>query len=170
METLLTPDKGLIIWTIVTFMVLVFVLGKVGWKPILEALKSREEGIRRAIEEAQAARQAAEQMKASYEKDLAAAQAKAQAMVTQAQAEAQKLREKLMKDAEADVQRLRDQTQRQLEEEKAKLVRELRKEVAGLSILAAEKLVRHTMSPKVQDELLEDFFKDLDEQKTKPLN
>ena len=62
-------------------------------------------------------------------------------------------------------QRIAGQMRQQLEEEKSRLVRELRGEVAGLSILAAEKLVRHSMNQKVQDELLGDFFQELDKQK-----
>ncbi len=164
MENLLTPDKGLMIWTVVTFAVLVFVLGKFAWGPIIASLKEREDSIRKAIGDAELAKKASEEMKVRYEKDLAEAQAKAQAMVVQAQAESQKLREKLVKEAEAEAQRLTDQTKRQLEEEKAKLVRELRTEVAKLSVMAAEKLVRHQMTPKVQEELLGQFFTDLDKQ------
>src|SRR5262249_40888062 len=100
MENLLTPDKGLMIWTIVSFLALVLVLGKVAWKPLLQALQEREDGIRKAIDEANAARQTAEQLKAQYEKDLADAQAKADALFKQAQTEAQKHREKLMQDAQ----------------------------------------------------------------------
>ena len=165
MENLLTPDKGLMIWTVVTFAVLVFVLGKFAWGPILAGLKVREDGIRKAIDDAESAKKTAEELKARYEKDLADAQIKAQSFITQAQAEGQKLREKLMKDAEADAQRLTEQTKRQLDEEKAKLVRDLRQDVAKLSVMAAEKLIRHQMTPKVQDELLGQFFNDLDKQK-----
>lgn len=164
MENLLTPDKGLMIWTIVTFIALVLVLGKFAWKPLLQALKEREDGIRRAINEAQGARQTADHLKAQYEQELAQGQEKVNALLKQAQGEAQKLREQMLKDAEADARRLSEQTKRQLEEEKAKLSRELRQEVAGLSVMAAEKLLRHSINAKEQDALLAEFFKDLDNQ------
>jgi len=162
MENLLTPDKGLIIWTIVSFAVLVLLLSKVAWKPLIKALKDREDGIRKAIDDAGSARASAEQLKAQLEQDLSKAQDKAAGMISQAQAEAQKLREQMMKDAEAEAHRLIEQTKRQLEEEKSKLSRELRQEVAGLSVRVAEKLLRHTINAKEQETLVAGFIKDLD--------
>jgi F-type H+-transporting ATPase subunit b len=170
MERLLQPDTGLMIWTVITFLCLVFVLKKLAWKPLLKALDDREASIKRAIEEAQVARQTAEQLKAQYEKELAQGQDKVQALLAQAAADAQKVRERMLKEAEEDTQRLSAATRRQLEEEKSKVLRDIRKEVAGLSILAAEKLIRHSMNQKAQDELLNDFFEDLDKQKSKELH
>jgi F-type H+-transporting ATPase subunit b len=167
MERLLQPDIGLIICTAITFLVLVAVLGKFAWGPLLAALKAREESIRRAIEEAQAARVTADQLKTQYERELAQGQEKAQALLAQTSADAQKIRERILKEAEEEAQRLSAMNRRQLEEEKANVLRDIRKEVAGLSVLAAEKLVRHSMNQKAQDELLKDFFDDLDKQKGK---
>jgi F-type H+-transporting ATPase subunit b len=164
METLLNPDKGLIIWTIVTFVALVFLLGKVAWRPLLQALKEREDGIRKAIEDAKNARQSAEQLKAQFEQELARAQEKAAGMISQAQAEAQKVRDKMIKDAEAEAQRLTEQTKRQLEEEKSKLSRDLRQGVAGLSIRVAEKLLRHSVDTKENEALVQSFLKDLEKE------
>jgi F-type H+-transporting ATPase subunit b len=162
MENLLTPVKGLIIWTIVSFAVLVLLLSKVAWKPLIAALKEREDGIRKAINDASSAKTSAEQLKAQYEQDLAKAQDKAADLISQAQAESQKMREQMLKDAEAEAHRLIEQTKRQLEEEKSKLSRELRQEVAGLSIRVAEKLMRHSINAKDQDALVQGFIKDLD--------
>jgi len=167
MERLLQPDIGLIICTAITFLVLVAVLSKVAWRPLLAALKAREEGIRRAIEDAQSARSSAEQLKAQYERELAQGQDKAQAMIAQTTADAIKIRERLLKEAEEEAQRISAANRRQMEKEKANVLRDLRKEVAGLSVLAAEKLVRHSMNQKTQDELLKSFFDDLDTQKSK---
>jgi F-type H+-transporting ATPase subunit b len=69
-----------------------------------------------------------------------------------------------LKDAEAESRRLTEQTQRQLEEEKAKLSRELRQEVAGLSVKVAEKLLRHSVNSKENDALVQGFMKDLDKE------
>lgn len=170
MERLLQPDAGLMIWTFVTFLVLVWVLGKFAWKPLLQALTSREAGIRRAVEDAQAARQSAEQIKLQYEKELAEAQSKVQQLIHQGQTEAQKVRERMVKDAEEEARRIAASARQELEQEKTRLVRDLRKDVASLSLLAAEKLVRHSMNQKVSDELLQDFFNDLDKQTSKQVH
>lgn len=168
MENLLNPDKGLIIWTIVTFACLVLLLSKIAWKPLIQALKDREDGIRKAIDDATGARQTAEQLKAQLEQQLAEGQSKAQDMLKQAEAEAQKVRERLIKQAEEEAHRLSEQTRRQLAEDKEKLSRELREEVASLSVKAAEKLLRHSMNAKEQDVLIQDFFKDLDKEAKRP--
>src|SRR5262249_13022591 len=102
MDRLLQPDIGLIICTAITFLVLVAGLGKFAWGPLLATLKEREEGIRKAIEDAQSARTSAEQLKAQYERELAQARDKAAGFISQAQGEAQKLREQMLKDAEAE--------------------------------------------------------------------
>lgn len=164
METLLTPDKGLIIWTIVSFAVLVLLLGKVAWKPLIQALKDREDGIRKAIDDASSARRSADEIKAQYEQELAAAQDKAASFISQAKAEGQKLREQMLKETETEARRLTEQTKRQLEEEKSKLSRELRQEVAGLSLRVAEKLLRHSVNAKEQETLVQGFLKDLDKE------
>jgi F-type H+-transporting ATPase subunit b len=164
METLLNPDKGLIIWTMVSFAVLVLVLGKFAWKPLLAALKEREDGIRKAIDDAASAKLSADQLKAQYEEELAKAQDKAAGLLSQAQVESQKVREQMMKDAEADARRLTEQTKRQLEEEKAKLSRELREEVAGLSVKVAEKLLRHSVNAKENEALVQGFIKDIEKE------
>ncbi len=164
MEYLLTPDKGLIIWTIVTFACLVLLLSKVAWKPLLKALADREEGIRKAIADATGARQSAETLRGQYEQNLAQAQAKIQDMLKQAETDALKVREKLMKQAEEEAHRLSEQSRRQLAEDKEKLSRELRQEVASLSVKAAEKLLRHAMNAKEQEALVQEFLKDLDKE------
>lgn len=165
MERLLSPDTGLMVWTITTFVILVFILGKVAWKPLLTSLNEREAGIRKAISDAEKARITADQLKAQYEAELAKGQERSQQMVAQAQAEAQKLRDQILKDAQEESQRLAATTRRQLEEDKAKISRELRAEVAGISVKAAEKLLRHAMNAKEQENLLQEFFKDLDKEK-----
>jgi F-type H+-transporting ATPase subunit b len=164
MENLLTPDKGLIIWTIVSFVVLVFVLSKVAWKPLIAALKEREDGIRKAISDASSAKTSAEQLKAQYEQNLAQAQDKAADLISQARAEGQKLRDQMLKETETEARRLTEQTKRQLEEEKEKLSRELRQEVAALSVRVAEKLLRHSVNAKEQDSLVQGFMKDLEKE------
>ncbi len=164
METLLNPDKGLIIWTIISFAALVLLLSKVAWKPLLAALKEREDGIRKAIDDATRAREAADHLKAQFEQELANAHDKAANLIDQAQAEGQKIREQMLKETEAEARRLTEQTKRQLEEEKSRISRELKADVAGLSVQVAEKLLRHVVNAKEQDHLVAGFIKDLEKE------
>jgi F-type H+-transporting ATPase subunit b len=136
----------------------------VAWKPLLAALKEREDGIRKAIEDATQARISADQLKAQYQQELASAQDKAANLIAQAQTEGRKIREQMLKDTEAEARRLTEQTKRLLEEEKSKLSRELKADVAGLSVQVAEKLLRHSMNAKEQDNLVAGFIKDLEKE------
>jgi F-type H+-transporting ATPase subunit b len=167
MEHLLDPDTGLVIWTIATFLLLLVVLGKFAWGPMVKTLNEREMSIRRAIEEAEAAKIAASQMREQYEKDLAHSQEKIHELMRQATIDAQQVREKLVKDAEEEAQRLSALSKRQLAEEKEKVLLDIRKEVAAISVQAAEKLIRHSMGAKAQDVLLQGFFDDLDKRRAK---
>jgi len=166
-ENLLTPDFGLTIWTTVVFLILVAVLGKFAWKPMIQALEDRENGIRKSIDDAAAAQKAAESLKAQLEAELASAHQKAQSLLQDARQEAGSLRDQLMKQADADSRKLVDQTRAQLEEEKQKLTRELRQEVGALSVRVAEKLLRHSMNESEQQKLVQSLLADVEKDSRK---
>jgi|SRR5579883_400472 len=162
MDRLLNPDTGLIIWTIVTFLALVFVMKKIAWGPILEAIEEREKKMKAELEGAQSARSEAEKIRAELEKKVADLHTMQREMLAQATKDGEALRAKLKADAEADAHNIRQKTMAELSEEKDRLTRELRKEVAGLSVMAAERLMRKSVDDGVQKSVLEGFFKDLE--------
>ncbi len=165
MDKLLAPEVGLIFWTVVTFLCLVWVMKKIAWGPIIEAIEEREGKMRSELEGAQTARGEAEKIRAQLEQQVAGLQTMQREMLAQATKEGEALRAKLKADAEADAQRVREKTMAELSEEKDKLTRELRKEVAGLSVMAAERLMRKTVDDGVQKSVLEGFFHDLESRK-----
>ena len=165
MDKLLQPDTGLVIWTIVTFMALVFILKKVAWGPLLASIEEREARMKDERRRAEEARAAAEKIRAELEAEMAAVSAKSRELLAQATKDGEALRAALKSAAEADAQKIKDKTMAELSEEKERLVRDLSKEVASLSILAAEKLMRKSVDDGVQKTVLEGFFKDLEGQK-----
>jgi F-type H+-transporting ATPase subunit b len=154
MGDLLAPDLGLTVWTIVTFLALVAILKFAAWGPLLHAVEERENRIKADREGAEKARADAERIQKELEAQLAGAAAKSKELVSQATKDAEALRAKLKAEAEAD-----------LAAEKDKLVGELRKEVASLSVMAAEKLMHKTVDAGVQKTVLDSFFKDLEKTK-----
>ncbi len=168
MENLLTPDFGLTFWTIITFLVLVAVLGKYAWGPLIRALDEREAGIRQAVAQAEKTRQAAEALKAQNEVEWAKVREKSDEMLKAARIDAERLRADMVKKAEEDAKALRDQTQRQIEEDRARLSRELRHDIAALSVRVAEKLLRQSMNAKEQERLAAEFLSDLDKEPSRP--
>ncbi len=162
MDTLLTPDTGLIIWTILTFLILVFLLKTFAWGPLLKAIDEREARLKSDLDRAEEARKGAENLKTDLDSKIEGLEAKGREILDLANKEGESLRVKLKGEAEADAQKIREKTKVELEGERQKLVRELRKDVAELSVLAAERLVKKTVDAAVQKSVLDDFFKDLD--------
>src|SRR5690348_8467502 len=106
MDKLLQPDTGLMIWTVVTFVLVMLVLTKSAWKPILDAINAREAGIRENIERAEKANVEANGLRERYEAQLAEAQRKIQEMVSQARADGERARAELVAAAKAEADRI----------------------------------------------------------------
>lgn len=162
MDKLLSPDIGLSIWTLFTFLLLVVILSKTAWKPLITALEQREQRIQSEKDAAEAARKAAESLKEDLERELARIAARTQEAIAEAARQGQKTKDELLRGAQDEAKSLLDKTRRQLEDEKERLVRELRAQVADLSVLAAERILKAAMDLPAQKRLLEDFFKDLE--------
>ncbi|MFH1619019.1 MAG: F0F1 ATP synthase subunit B [bacterium] len=163
MEALLRPETGLIIWTLLTFTLLVILLGKLAWKPLMSAIEEREDYLRSEREAAEQARIAAEKIRNDLEERLSAIKSEAQATMEAAYAEGAQVRDEIMGEAKAAARAIAEKTRTELEAEKQKLVDELRKEVGYLSVMAAERILKRQMDSSVQKEVLEDFFRELDQ-------
>ena len=162
MEKLFTPDFGLMIWTVCTFVLLVVVLGAFAWPPILKAVKDREEALKQERLAAEAARAEAQKIQKDLEARLAELDSKSREVLAGAQREAEALRAKHSAEAKAEADKLMEKTRAALDEEKRRLVGELRDEVAGLSVMAAERLVRKSVDAGVRKVVLDQFFKDIE--------
>jgi len=161
MDTLLDPDSGLIIWTIASFLILVFLLKSVAWKPLLAAVEAREKRLRDEREAAEKARTEAEKIQKELETRMNEAQAEAKKLISKAGADGEALRARLKKEAQDDAKNIIEKTRTQLGEEKRRLIGELRSEVATLSVKAAEKLMGKSVDAGVQKNVLNQFFDDL---------
>ena len=162
MEKLLQPDTGLMIWTIVTFLIMVFLLKTFAWGPLLHAVEERERRLKEDREAAEKARAEAQKIQADLEAKLNGLDAKSREVLAQAQKDAEALRARHSAEAKEQAARLMETTRAGLEEEKRRLVGELRQEVAAFSVQAAEKLVRKTVDAGVRKSVLDQFFQDID--------
>lgn len=165
MDKLLQPDTGLMIWTVVTFLLVVLVLSKAAWKPILEGINNREKGIRDDIERAEKANADATALRERYESQLNEAQRTIQEMVTQARADGERARVELVAAAKAEAERIVEKGRRDLGGETDRLRAELRAEVAGLSLSLAEKIIRRAVDKKIADEIVGDSVRSVSEVK-----
>ncbi|MCK7589555.1 F0F1 ATP synthase subunit B [Subsaxibacter sp. CAU 1640] len=158
---LVTPGFGLVIWTIITFLCLLFILRKFAWKPILGAVEDRETGIKDALASAENARKEMENLKADNERILNEARAEREAMLK----EAREIKNKMIADAKNEAQsqanKMIEQAQTAIESEKKAAMAELRNQVATLSVDIAEKVVREELSNKdKQLKLVESMLSD----------
>ena len=141
-------DPGLYVWTILTFLLLFFLLAKFAWKPLLKALSEREEKIRSSLEKADEAQQKLERLSAEGEKIIGKARAEAQSIVSNGKVVAEKVRDEIESKAKEKAKTIVAQAGKQITAEKEQAISDIRGEVASLSIQIAGKLIRKNLSKK----------------------
>jgi F-type H+-transporting ATPase subunit b len=164
---LLRFEPGLMLWTVLTFLVLLFVLRKIAWKPLLEALDAREKRIDDALRKAEKAQREAEQAIAENRKRSDEAMRQAELLMEQARQDAEQTRRKMIEDARAESQRVVDQGMRRLEAEQRAAMQEVRAVAADLAIRAAGRLIQSSLTEQQQRELVDQFLREVPQ---KPAN
>ena len=162
MDKLLAPDPGLMFWTLVTFGILVLLLKRFAWGPLLSAISERERRLKADADSARAARDEAQRIKDELSVQFAAIESRRQEVLARAARDGEEVLGRFKTEAEKQSRDLRDKTLAELGREKERLVRELRREVADLSVQAAEKLLRRSVDPAVEKQVLDEFLKDLE--------
>jgi F-type H+-transporting ATPase subunit b len=145
---LVTPDVGLLFWTLLSFAILFFVLKKFAWKPIVGTVNDREQSIREALASAEKAKLEMENLHADNERILKEARVERETMLK----EAREIKSKMITDAKDEAQtqanKMIEQAQAAIESEKKAAMAELKNHVAGLAVDIAEKVVREELSNK----------------------
>ena len=162
MDPLVTPGIGLIFWSTISFLLLLWLLKRYAWKPILGAVRSREASIVSALAAAEEAKKEMQNLTADSEKLLKEARSEREAMLK----EAREIKEKIVADArdlaQAEGDKLIKQAQATIESEKKAAVADIRNQVAELSVAIAEKVIREKFSDKgKQLELVDSMLKDI---------
>lgn len=163
MEQLFTPHAGLMVWTVLTFLILVGILARFAWGPLLAAIRAREESIAEERRAAERSRAEAERLRVDYEARVAGLDAKARDIVAQAEAAGRRAKDDLLRAAQAENDRLVDGARKKLAEEERRALREVRAHVAELSLRAAEKILRQGLDKSAQDRLLKDALGDIED-------
>ena len=151
-------DGGIMtaVCAVVIFLLLLAILGKYAWGPILTGLQKREEHIRHTIEEAQNARQDAEKSLAQYKEQLAKANQEAQAIIEKGRSDATRLAQDLQAKAQEEAQKLRDRAQQDIGAAKNQALNEIYDQVAVLATDIAGKIIGKTLSPEDHRQLLDE--------------
>ncbi len=159
--SLLSPEPGLIFWTALTFVIVLLILKKVAWGPIITALEEREKGIQSSIDTAHKAKDEAEAILRQNRELLAKADAESDKIIREGKEYADKLRTDINEKAQAEAQKMISSAKDEIEQEKRRALQELRNEVADLAVKGAEKIIRTALDADIQKKIVDSMIQDL---------
>jgi F-type H+-transporting ATPase subunit b len=158
--SLLSVDVATTIASLAVFVLLLFVLTKTAWKPILAGLRQREETIRKALDEAAEASTKARTLVAEYEQRLAKAADEAQAIVEGGRKDGEELRARIEKDAQRSAEETMARAHREIEHAARKAYDDVLRDVAGIATEVAGRIVRERLTPEGHVRLVDDVVRD----------
>lgn len=162
MNPLVQPDPGLFIWTILTFLVLVGLLAKFAWRPLLEALEHRQAAIAKSLEDAQRARQELERLQRESAEMMRQARVEADAIVSRSRSDAEALREELKQKSRVEAAAIVKNAEKQIQLETARAIQQIRSETIDLSVAMASKILRRQVSKEDHEGLIEETLKQVE--------
>jgi len=158
---MLQINPGLILWTIITFLIVLMILRWTAWKPLLGALTAREEKIRASIEQAEQARQQAQALLEEHRRQMAAAEDQVQRILSEGRALADRHRAEIAEKAENSARRMIAQAKEEIQREKDAALIQLRAEVADLAIGAAGKILDKNLDTPAQRSLADAAIREI---------
>ena len=154
-------DPGLFVWTIITFLILLGVLTKFAWKPLLKALEIRENEISQSLKDAEKAKKELERLSAESDEIIAKARSEAQGIVSEGKKAAEKLTETTLNKAKEEAIANLSAAKEQIKIERDKAIIEIKGEVVNLSLSIAEKLVKKNLSKEDNKSLIDESLKNV---------
>ena len=162
MEKLIQPEIGLIFWMTVSFLIVMFLLKKFAWKPILKALSEREDNIEEALNTAKKAKEEMIALKSDNERLLNEARAERDKMLKEARDTKDAIIAEAKGKAQAEANKIMASAREAINNEKMAAITELKNQVAKMSIEIAEKILRHELShDEKQKALVENLLRDI---------
>jgi F-type H+-transporting ATPase subunit b len=154
-------NLGFLLSQLVNFILLVVLLRLVLYKPTLNMLRQRQERIARSMADADAARESAAKSQQEYDRRLVEAQRKAQEIVGQAAQQAEQVAAGIRAEAQRDAEAIREKARQEAQEEKGRVLSEVQSQIASLSMLATERVLRQGLDEKTQRQLIEQSLREL---------
>ncbi|TVR56145.1 MAG: ATP synthase F0 subunit B [Gemmatimonadales bacterium] len=158
---LFTVDPGLSVWTIATFLVVLFVLGKFAWGPILGALDAREKGIKDSIDAATQLRQEAKESLEEHRRQLADARRQAQEIVAEGRSAADRLRRDIEEKAREEAERILERTRQEIRRERDVAIEQIRTEAVDLALAAAARILDEKLTEERDRALVKSYLQDI---------
>jgi F-type H+-transporting ATPase subunit b len=162
MENLVRPDPGLFIWTIVVFLVLLTLLRKFAWRPLLQALEARQQAIRQSLDDADKAKKELQRLQEESAQIVKAARVDAEAIVSRSRSDGERLKEEIRQKARSDAESIVRTAERQIQLETQQALRQIREEAADLSVAIASKLIQRNLSREDNQRLIDEALKQIE--------
>jgi F-type H+-transporting ATPase subunit b len=159
---LVSPNVGLMIWTLLVFGISMYILSKLAFPRIAEALDKRQRAIEDSIETSERIRKDAAELLDEYRERLAEARGQADEIVARARKTGEAHEGEVLAEAKAKREEMMEQTRRDIEAETRRAIQEIRKEVADLTVAATEKVTRKSLTEADQKRLVEEALAELD--------
>src|SRR4051812_36925220 len=159
---LVSPGLGLMIWTLLAFGATVYILNKLAFPRIVEALDKRRRAIEESIESAQRSKAEADELLEEYRARLREAREQAEEITTRARKAGEGFQEEAKAYAKQQREELLEATRRDIEAETRRALEEIRKEVADLTVIATEKVTRKSLTPDDHRRLIEEALSEVD--------
>jgi F-type H+-transporting ATPase subunit b len=159
---LVQVDPGLFIWTIITFLVLLTVLAKFAWRPLLEALETRQNAIRKSLDDAQQAKLELERVQQESLQIIRQARAEGESIIADSRSNADRLREEMKQKAKTQADALVKNAERQIQLETERALQQIRHEAVDLSVMIASKLLQRNLTKEDNERLIEDALRQVD--------
>lgn len=155
---LLSPNGGLMFWTLVIFVILLFVLAKFAFGPITAAVEAREQALEKAIADAKRDREEAARLLAEHKAQVEGARAEAQRLIGEARTAGEHMRARMIEDTKAQQAELLERARRDIDSERQRAIADLRREAVDLALAGASKVVERNMDSATNRQLVEGFL------------
>ena len=159
---LVSPSLGLMLWTLAAFLATMWLLRKFAFPRIAEALDKRQHAIDESIDAAERTRREADELLAEYRERLQEARSQAEEIVARARKAAENTERESLDKAKRQREELMEGTRRDIEQETRRAIQEIRREVADLTVLATEKVIRTSLSEDDQRKLVDEALSEID--------
>jgi F-type H+-transporting ATPase subunit b len=158
---LVQPDPGLYIWTIVTFLILLALLAKFAWRPLLDALEKRQDAIRTSLDDARKAKEELARLQAESARILAEARTEAANIISSTRSDAARFADEMKQKARADAEGVVRNAQREIDTQTNRAIETIRREAIDLSVAVAAKILRRDISKADNERLVDDAIREM---------
>jgi F-type H+-transporting ATPase subunit b len=159
--SLLSVNAGLAFWTTITFLLLLFLLGKFAWKPILTALKQREDNIKISLEQAEKAREEAKKILEENQASLIKAEEESKKLIEESRQYAAHLKEQMLKDSKVQAQKIIEEASAEIDRKKSEAFTELKNQIAEISVNAAEIILKQNLNMDSNKKIVDTYISEI---------